>query len=111
MPFPPSTPSCDSAAIDFALSLPDDRIKPFLQLWREKNWEQIKAQFITYRGPFPNDPPLSPREVPFLRIRMILCEICGNKRCPHATNVRFKCTHSNEPGQTGTLDDSATSNS
>lgn len=33
------------------------------------------------------------------------CHICGNKRCPHATDHRFKCTGSNEPGQIGTLED------
>nr|WP_083434636.1 hypothetical protein [Sphingomonas sp. Y57] len=33
--------------------------------------------------------------------RMFLCEICGNKRCPHATDHRFACTNSNEPGQAG----------
>lgn len=32
---------------------------------------------------------------------MILCPICGNKRCPHATNHRHACTGSNEPGQVG----------
>jgi hypothetical protein len=32
---------------------------------------------------------------------MILCKKCGNKRCPHATNHRLKCTNSNEPGQKG----------
>ena len=34
-------------------------------------------------------------------IRMILCQICGNKRCPHATNHIYECTNSNEPGQKG----------
>lgn len=33
--------------------------------------------------------------------RMIVCAICGNKRCPHATNHRNACTGSNEPGQPG----------
>jgi len=32
---------------------------------------------------------------------MILCPICGNKRCPHATDHRHACTGSNEPGQAG----------
>ncbi len=32
---------------------------------------------------------------------MILCEICGNKRCPHANDKNFKCTNSNETGQAG----------
>lgn len=35
------------------------------------------------------------------RSRMIVCEFCGCKRCPHATSHEFKCTGSNEPGQIG----------
>ena len=34
---------------------------------------------------------------------MFLCSVCGNKRCPHAANHRLACTHSNEPGQKGSL--------
>jgi transposase len=26
----------------------------------------------------------------------LVCEWCGNKRCPHADNKAFKCTESNE---------------
>jgi len=33
--------------------------------------------------------------------RMVLCSICGNKRCPHANDHRNACTNSNEPGQKG----------
>lgn len=33
--------------------------------------------------------------------RMICCETCGNKRCPHATDHRHPCTGSNNPGQPG----------
>lgn len=33
--------------------------------------------------------------------RFIACEVCGNKRCPKATDHRLACTNSNEPGQTG----------
>lgn len=33
--------------------------------------------------------------------QMILCQKCGNKRCPHATDHRQGCTQSNEPGQKG----------
>jgi hypothetical protein len=35
--------------------------------------------------------------------RMILCVICGNKRCPHASDHRYACTDSNEPGQPGSV--------
>ncbi|MDN7445282.1 hypothetical protein QZM64_39625 [Burkholderia cepacia] len=37
----------------------------------------------------------------FEDMRMILCQTCGNKRCPHATNHLNVCTRSNEPGQKG----------
>lgn len=33
--------------------------------------------------------------------RMVVCSICGNKRCPHANNHNNSCTNSNEPGQPG----------
>lgn len=33
--------------------------------------------------------------------RMIVCETCGNKRCPHATNHIHPCTGDNSPGQFG----------
>ncbi len=33
--------------------------------------------------------------------QMILCPICGNKRCPHATDHNLTCTNSNKPGQPG----------
>ena len=36
------------------------------------------------------------------RSRMILCILCGNKRCPKATHHDNACTNSNEPGQAGT---------
>ena len=31
----------------------------------------------------------------------IVCPTCGNKRCPHATDRKYACTGSNEPGQRG----------
>ena len=34
-------------------------------------------------------------------MRMIVCALCGNKRCPHATHHANSCTESNEPGQKG----------
>jgi hypothetical protein len=33
----------------------------------------------------------------------IVCDICGHKRCPHATNHELECTGSNESGQKGSL--------
>jgi hypothetical protein len=39
--------------------------------------------------------------------RMFLCETCGNKRCPHAADHRHACTNSNEPGQAGSLYETA----
>lgn len=34
-------------------------------------------------------------------MRMVLCEKCGNKRCPHANNHWYACTNSNDAGQIG----------
>lgn len=39
--------------------------------------------------------------VPMSATRMVVCETCGNKRCPHATDCALACTNSNEPGQKG----------
>jgi hypothetical protein len=40
---------------------------------------------------------------PILLSKMILCPECGNKRCPHATDHRLKCTGSNESYQDGSI--------
>lgn len=34
---------------------------------------------------------------------MRLCPECGNKRCPKATDHNNACTHSNDPGQIGSV--------
>ena len=39
--------------------------------------------------------------IPIRTARFIVCETCGHKRCPHATDHRHACTGSNEPGQPG----------
>jgi hypothetical protein len=41
--------------------------------------------------------------IPAWYSRMTVCAICGNKRCPHATDHRHACTNSNEPGQAGSV--------
>ena len=33
--------------------------------------------------------------------QMIVCNICGNKRCPKATDHSYECTDSNDLGQPG----------
>lgn len=40
---------------------------------------------------------------PIAGTRMILCPTCGNKRCPHASDHRHACTHSNKSGQPGSV--------
>lgn len=34
-----------------------------------------------------------------------MCDLCGNKRCPHHADHRFACTGSNDAGQVGVLVD------
>lgn len=38
---------------------------------------------------------------PAAATRMIVCDLCGNKRCPHANDHDNPCTGRNEPGQPG----------
>ncbi len=53
-------------------------------------------------------PAAAPEDAKALRVAInfppqifIVCEICGNKRCPHAHDNGMQCTGSNEPGQVG----------
>lgn len=39
----------------------------------------------------------------YILSNMVVCNICGNKRCPHATDHELECTNSNEPGQKGSM--------
>lgn len=34
---------------------------------------------------------------------MVVCPLCGNKRCPKASDHTLNCTNSNEPGQEGSI--------
>lgn len=43
----------------------------------------------------------TPAGFPVTMTRMIVCETCGSKRCPHGTYHGHACTDSNEPGQPG----------
>lgn len=38
-----------------------------------------------------------------VQIKMVLCPICGNKRCPKASDHRLDCTNSNDVGQPGSV--------
>ena len=38
-----------------------------------------------------------------MRVCMIVCPTCGNKRCPKASDHSLACTNSNEPGQDGSV--------
>lgn len=35
----------------------------------------------------------------WLSRHMVVCDLCGNKRCPHAEDHNLRCTGSNEPDQ------------
>lgn len=41
---------------------------------------------------------VNPLGMPFM-----VCQTCGNKRCPKATDCALDCTGSNEPGQEGSI--------
>lgn len=38
-----------------------------------------------------------------VRYKMIVCPVCGYKRCPKASDHELACTGSNEPGQPGSV--------
>lgn len=41
------------------------------------------------------------RPVTMNDMRFVVCQECGNKRCPHANDHKNSCTGSNDPGQDG----------
>ncbi len=41
--------------------------------------------------------------LPLSSTRMILCPVCGCKRCPKASDHDLACTDSNERGQPGSI--------
>lgn len=43
--------------------------------------------------------------IPWYQLRSVflVCNDCGNKRCPKATDCSLDCTNSNEPGQEGSV--------
>lgn len=52
-------------------------------------WTCVEA--IISKRPWPDN----------LMFPFIVCDTCGNKRCPHAERHDLICTGSNEPGQPG----------
>lgn len=50
-----------------------------------------------------SDSELFGKPLPLSASKMILCQDCGNKRCPKASDHRLECTGSNEPGQAGSV--------
>lgn len=42
-------------------------------------------------------------EIPASSTRMIVCPVCGCKRCPKASDHELACTDSNDPGQPGSV--------
>lgn len=41
--------------------------------------------------------------MPLTAMRFIVCPLCGNKRCPKASDHTLSCTGSNAPGQAGSV--------
>ena len=60
-----------------------------------KHWEEANAHHAVFSPQGIDWIPASP---PF-----ITCTVCGNKRCPRATDCSLPCTGSNEPGQPGSV--------
>lgn len=41
--------------------------------------------------------------LPLSSTKIILCPLCGCKRCPRASDHDLACTDSNDPGQAGSV--------
>lgn len=61
----------------------------------------IKNRFELYESTGTNCSCRACEQRTFPAIRLIVCELCGNKRCPHASNHNNACTNSNDVGQIG----------
>lgn len=65
-----------------------------------KRNKHIYGAMIAAAPPYPADEPFT-NSISGLRVGMTLCELCGSKRCQHATDKNLACTNSNEDGQFG----------
>lgn len=63
----------------------------------------VNAKCICHRCIRENDLRHSGQDFSLASSIMVLCPICGNKRCPKASDHRLACTGSNEPGQEGSM--------
>ena len=59
-----------------------------------KHWEEKHKMYSQNFG----EALINPIGMPFM-----VCNICGNKRCPKATDCELNCTNSNEAGQEGSI--------
>ena len=59
-----------------------------------KHWQEATGRHATVSG----DVLMNPCGMPF-----IVCQTCGNKRCPRATDCELACTGRNDPGQAGSI--------
>jgi hypothetical protein len=72
----------------------DDTIGTFENPCCRKHWEARNKKHAVGIG----EVLWNPVGMPF-----IMCKVCGNKRCPKATDCKLECTNSNDPGQTGSI--------
>jgi ribosomal protein L32 len=54
----------------------------------------------TYFSTFNNETKLWSIPILWNEPTLKVCEICGNKRCAHSVDKKYKCTNSNDPKQT-----------
>ena len=70
------------------------------RLFAVQNGEQMVTPLYLAAGAKPDVEPPDAWDA-LGNIRMKLCQVCGNKRCPKATNSASDCTGSNDVGQPG----------
>ena len=72
----------------------------FSDIGYERSWiysvQKAIADYISFAPRHPSIRDHVPQNITSLSRKYItVCEICGNKRCPHATDAKYACTDSN----------------
>jgi hypothetical protein len=76
-----------------------DEANKYILLWDKATKELETLKFGSVKHQIEESPLCSCAKCNKKAWWMVVCSICGNKRCPHAANHMNQCTNSNEPNQ------------
>jgi hypothetical protein len=85
---------------------------PNFEQWAEDQWKRGNELLVNIASPSTEgcvchrcieEKDIRSDGMPLSHTMIISCPVCGNKRCPKASDHRNACTNSNEPGQAGSI--------